>query len=118
MVSSQSLEYDPEDDDQYAIPTMPPALTPHLPDLSPMDNGQDPLTKARDLLDELLDMSCEVPLHEVNEMAEDSGVTTSQVLEWAEKSGSCHVDWISGHIRCNYGALDEDEDEDEDEDDG
>ena len=101
MVSSQSLEYDPEDDDQYAIPTMPPALTPHLPDFTPMENREDPLTKARELLDELLDMSCEVPLHEVNEMAEEAGLTASEVLGWAEKSDTCFIDWMSGHIRCN-----------------
>jgi hypothetical protein len=109
MVSSPSLGYEPEDDSQYKIPSMAPMVTPHLPEFIEPETDEDPLKRARDLLDELLDMSCEVPLYEVNDMAEDAGVTTSQVLDWAEKSQTCHVDWMSGHIRCN-----EDEDEDED----
>ena len=62
---------------------------------------QDPLKKARALLDELLEMSCEVPLYEVQEMAEDSGVKASEVLGLVEESESCFVDWMTGHIRCN-----------------
>ena len=102
MVSSPSLDYEPEDDDQYQyrIRTAPPVLTPHLDDLTQPEIEQEPLKKARELLDELLKMSCEVPLAEVNDMAEDSGVKTSEVLSWAEKSDSCFVDWLSGHIRC------------------
>jgi hypothetical protein len=101
MVSSPRLDYEPEDDNQYKIPTMPPLLTPHLEDFAQPEVAPDPLAKARDLLDELLDMSCEVPLQEVNEMAEAVGITTSDILSWAEKSETCHVDWMSGHIRCN-----------------
>jgi len=103
MVSSPSIDYDPEDDeeeeDKYAPVAAP--FAPPLNDFTQPEIEQDPLKKARDLLDELLDMSCEVPLHEVSDMAEDAGVATSAILNWAEKSDSCYVDWISGHIRCN-----------------
>ena len=110
MVSSPSLDYEPEDNDQYQIPAALPLLTSHLPEFTPPEVEEDPLKKARDLLDELLDMSCEVPLHEVNEMAEESGVKTSEILNWAEQSDSCFVDWMSGHIRCNdEPAKDEDD---------
>jgi len=97
MVSSPSLDYEPEDNDQAEMPH----LTQRLDDSTQPEIEQDPLKKARALLDELLDMSCEVPLHEVHDMAEDAGVTASEVLGWAEKSDSCFVDWMSGHIRCN-----------------
>jgi len=108
MVSSPSLDYDPEDEDQYKVPAMPPVLIPNMPDFT--EPYLDPLKKARFLLDELLEMSCEVPLHEVNNMAKNSGVETSEILNWAEKSDSCFVDWISGHIRCNdEPAKDEDD---------
>jgi hypothetical protein len=104
MVSSPSIDYDPGDDDEedkYAPVAAVAPFAPHLNDFTQPEIEQDPLKKARDLLDELLDMSCEVPLHEVSDMAEDAGVTTSEILNWAEKSDSCYVDWISGHIRCN-----------------
>ena len=105
MVSSPSLDYDPEDEDQYRVPAMTsrpePLFAPHLNDFNGSETVSNPLDKARDLLDELLDMSCEVPLHEVSDMAEEVGITTSEILNWAEKSETCHVDWISGHIRCN-----------------
>ena len=71
-------------------------LTPHLDDFI-----QDPLSKARGLLDDLLDASCEVPLKEVNEMASDVGISTADLLVWAEKSETCYVDYLSGHIRCS-----------------
>jgi hypothetical protein len=71
-------------------------LTPHLDDFT-----QDPLSKARGLLDDLLDASCEVPLKEVNEMASDVGISTADLLVWAEKSETCYVDYLSGHIRCS-----------------
>jgi len=85
MVSSPSLDMDPDDLDVFTQPEI----------------EQDPLKKARELLDELLDMSCEVPLSEVRDLAEDSGVSASEVLGWAEKSDTCFVDWVSGHIRCS-----------------
>jgi len=112
MVSSPSLDYDPEDEDQYRVPTMPPVLTPHLDDFTQPGIEQDPLKKARDLLDELLDMSCEVPLHEVNDMAQEVGITTADILGWAEKSESCYVDWMSGHIRCKDELVEGEEDAD------
>ncbi len=106
MVSNASLDYEPEDNDQYT-PAASPWLTPHLDDFTQPEIEQDPLAKARDLLDQLLDMSCEVPLHEVSDMAEDAGVKTTDILNWAETSDSCYVDWISGHIRCNEPIEDE-----------
>ena len=112
MVSSTSLDYEPEDDDQYQIPAASPLITPHQPDFTQPEVEEDPLKKARDLLDELLDMSCEVPLHEVNEMAEESGVKTSEILNWAEQSDSCFVDWMSGHIRCNDELVEGEGDDD------
>ena len=108
MVSSPSLEYDPEDEDQYRVPPTPPTQL----GLQEPAAELDPLEKARKLLDELLEMSCEVPLHEVNDMAEDSGVKTSEILNWAEKSDSCFIDWISGHIRCNDEPAKKDEGDD------
>ena len=64
MVSSPSIVgYDPEDDGDPDFTAMTPLLTPHLEDFTQPEIELDPLTKARDLLDELLDMSCEVPLH-------------------------------------------------------
>ena len=110
MVSSPSLDYEPEDNDQYQIPAALPLLTSHLPEFTPPEVEEDPLKKARDLLDELLDMSCEVPLHEVNDMAEEVGLTTSDILSWAEKSESCYVDWMSGHIRCKDELVEGEED--------
>jgi len=101
MVSDASLDFDPEDEGQYQTPAMAPMFTPSLEDFTQPEIEQDPLKKARDLLDELLDMSCEIPLHEVNDLAEDAGVHTSEILNLAEKSDSCFVDWITGHIRCN-----------------
>jgi hypothetical protein len=110
MVSSPSLDYDPEDEDPYRVPPRAPVLTPHLPDFTQPEVEHDPLGKARKLLDELLDMSCEVPLHEVNDMAEEVGLTTSDILSWAEKSESCYVDWMSGHIRCKDELVEGEED--------
>ena len=102
MVSSPSLDYEPEEnDDQEYTPAETQTLLPGLDTFAPLATERDPLKKARDLLDELLEMSCEVPLSEVHDMAEESGVTASEVLGWAEKSDSCFVDWMSGHIRCN-----------------
>ena len=66
------------------------SLTPHLDDFT-----------AKDILDELLEASCEVPLQDVNDMAIDAGFNTSDVLQLAEKSETCHVDYLTGHIRCN-----------------
>ena len=106
MVSSPSLDYDPEDEDPYRVPPMPPVQL----DLQEPAAEPDPLKKARDLLDELLDMSCEVPLQEVNEMAEEVGITTSDILAWAEKSETCFVDWMSGHIRCKDELVEGEED--------
>jgi|TARA_Y100000310_G_scaffold64221_1_gene59762 hypothetical protein len=71
-------------------------LAPHLDDFT-----QDPFTVARGKLDDLLDASCEVPLKEVNQMATDVGISTADLLLWAEKSETCHVDYLSGHIRCS-----------------
>jgi hypothetical protein len=111
MVSSPSLDYDPEDEDQYQyrVPAMTsrpePLFAPHLNDFNESETVSNPLDKARDLLDGLLDLSCEVPLEEVNDMAKEVGITTSDLLNWAEKSETCHVDWISGHIRCNDEAI-------------
>ena len=85
-----SREVDSLDDDSEL------AATPHLDDFP-----QDPLTKARGLLDDLLDASCEVPLKEVNQMALDVGISTADLLVWAEKSETCFVDYLSGHIRCS-----------------
>lgn len=99
MVSSPSLDYEPEDDRYEDTPAE--TLTPHLDDFTAPATAQDPLKKARDLLDELLEMSCEVPLYEVNDMAEDAGVKASEILSAVEKSETCFVDWMSGHIRCN-----------------
>jgi hypothetical protein len=97
MVSSPSLDYEPEDENQYQIP----AASRHLPDFTQPEVAEDPLKKARDLLDELLDMSCEVPLYEVNDLAADAGVKASEILGAVENSETCFVDWMSGHIRCN-----------------
>ena len=72
-----------------------PLYTPHLDDFT-----QDPFTVARGKLDDLLDASCEVPLTDVNQMASDVGISTADLLVWAEKSETCHVDYLSGHIRC------------------
>jgi hypothetical protein len=71
-------------------------LTPHLDDFI-----QDSFTTARGLLDDLLDASCEVPLKEVSKMATDVGISTADLLVWAEKSDTCYVDYLSGHIRCS-----------------
>ena len=110
MVSSPSLDYEPEDDDQYQIPAASPLITPHLPEFTQPEVEEDPLKKARDLLDELLDMSCEVPLYEVNDLAADAGVKASEILGAVENSETCFVDWMSGHIRCNdEHAKDEDD---------
>ena len=84
-----SREVDSLDEDK-------PLYAPHLDDFT-----QDPLTKAQGLLDDLLDASCEVPLKEVNQMAIDVGISTADLLVWAEKSETCHVDYLSGHIRCS-----------------
>jgi len=65
------------------------------------DFTQDPLAVARGKLDDLLDASCEVPLKEVSQMATDVGISTADLLVWAEKSETCHVDYLSGHIRCS-----------------
>ena len=106
MVSSPSLDYEPEDENQYQIP----AASRHLPDFTQPEVAEDPLKKARDLLDELLDMSCEVPLYEVNDLAADAGVKASEILGAVENSETCFVDWMSGHIRCNdEHAKDEDD---------
>ena len=102
MVSQPSLDYEPEDDAQHQYtPAETLPLTPHLDDFTQPANELDHLKNARALLDELLEMSCEVPLHEVNDMAEDSGVKTSEILQLAEQSDSCFIDWFSGHIRCS-----------------
>ena len=85
-----SREVDSLDDDSEL------ELIPHLDDFP-----QDPFTKARGLLDDLLDASCEVPLKEVSQMASDVGISTADLLVWAEKSETCHVDYLSGHIRCS-----------------
>jgi len=106
-----------------------PILTPHLDDFA----EGDPLLKARNLLDELLDATCEIPLGDINEMATAVGVETTDLLAWAAKSDSCFVDWASGHIRCQDEDVTQTEpppetppsspdidegDEDDDEDDG
>ena len=95
-----------------------------------------PLFKAHTLLDELLDATCEVPLSDINDLAETVGVDTTDLLAWATKSESCFVDWASGHIRCQDEDTtqpvpppetppsspdigeDDDDDDDEDDDDG
>ena len=106
-----------------------PTLTPHLDDFT----EESPLFKARLLLDELLDATCEVPLSDINDMAVNVGVNTTDLLAWATKSESCFVDWASGHIRCqeedttqpvpppesppsspDIGGDDDDDDEDDD----
>ena len=109
-----------------------PALTPHLDDFT----EEGPLFKARVLLDELLDATCEVPLSDINDMAVEVGVDTTDLLAWATKSESCFVDWTSGHIRCQEEMTtqpvpppesppsspdiggDDADDDDEDDDDG
>jgi len=109
-----------------------PALTPHLDDF----NEDSPLFKAHTLLDELLDATCEVPLSDINDLAETVGVDTTDLLAWATKSESCFVDWTSGHIRCQeemttqpvppvesppsppISGGDNEDDDDEDDDDG
>lgn len=73
-----------------------PALTPHLDDFT----EDSPLVKARTLLDELLDATCEIPLGDINDMATAVGVETTDLLAWATNSDTCFVDWSSGHIRC------------------
>ena len=78
-------------------------LTPHLDDFT-----------VKDILDELLEISCEVPLKDVNAMAVDAGFNTSDVLQLAEKSETCYVDYLTGHIRCNDNKEDSPDYEDED----
>ena len=91
------------------------SIAPHLDDFNSADNpllkeplapyqadltDGDPLFKARTLLDELLDATCEIPLGDINEMATAVGVETTDLLAWAANSETCYVDWTSGHIRC------------------
>jgi len=111
MVSGPVIDYDPEDDDRYEryyedednYEDTQPALTPHLDDFTRTDIEQDPLKKAQSLLDDLLDLSCEAPLHEVHDMALHSGLEATDILKLAEASDTCFIDWISGHIRCKDG---------------
>ena len=60
------------------------SLVPHLDDFT----EEGPLFKARVLLDELLDATCEVPLSDINDMAVEVGVDTTDLLAWATKSES------------------------------
>jgi len=92
-----------------------PLIAPHLDDFNSEENplleeltapyqanlvDGDPLFKARTLLDELLDATCEIPLGDINDMATAVGVETTDLLAWATNSETCFVDWTSGHIRC------------------
>ena len=100
------------------IPEIDPSdlLTPHLDDfLAEIDPtvAEDQVSKIMNSLLESGD--CQLPIREVWEAATDAGLSTPDLLTWAEASESCDVDYVNGLIRC---TTDPSTDEEETEDDG
>ena len=58
---------------------------------------------------------CELPIREVWEAATDAGLSTPDLLTWAESSETCQVDYVNGLIRC---ASEESTEAEEAEEDG
>tara|TARA_Y100000310_G_scaffold26232_1_gene25036 strand:- start:986 stop:1336 length:351 start_codon:yes stop_codon:yes gene_type:complete len=76
-------------------------LTPHLDDfLAEIDpsTAEDEISKIMNSLLESGD--CQLPIREVWEAATDAGLSTPDLLTWAESSDSCYVDYVNGLIRC------------------
>jgi hypothetical protein len=92
------------------------SLIPHLDDflaeLEP-SKEEDEVSKIMNGLLEAGD--CELPIRQVWEAATDAGLSTPDLLTWAESSETCQVDYVNGLIRC---ASEESTEAEETEEDG
>ena len=96
-------------------------LSPHLDDfLAEIDPdiaaevAEDQVSK---IMNSLLDSGdCQLPIREVWEAATDAGLSTPDLLTWAESSDSCYVDYVNGLIRCATEPSAEETEEEAEED--
>ena len=76
-------------------------LTPHLEDFLSEVGDKRPEDKVAEIMESLLEVGdCQLPIREVWEAATDAGLSTSELLSWAEGSENCYVDYVNGLIRC------------------
>ena len=92
--------------------TLIPHLDDFLAELGP-SREEDEVSRIMNSLLESGD--CELPIREVWEAATDAGLSTPDLLTWAESSETCQVDYVNGLIRC---ASEESPEADETEEDG
>ncbi len=51
-------------------------------------------------INDLLISNCEVPFKELASKAEEKGYRAGDILNVAESSSNCQIDWLAGVIRC------------------
>jgi hypothetical protein len=69
-----------------------------VPSLAPVSTWQETLRMH-------LEETCELPFGEVAKLAQANGIPTYRVLQEAEESGECIVDYETGHIRCSDAGI-------------
>ena len=92
-----------------------PELTPHLDDFLQEVETKRPEDKVAEIMESLLEVGdCQLPIREVWEAATDAGLSTSELLGWAESAENCYVDYVNGLIRCSSDMAGDEEESDDD----
>ena len=89
--------------------------TSHLDDFLTEMEGKKPENKVAEIMESLLEVGdCQLPIREVWEAANDAGLSTSELLSWAESAENCYVDYVNGLIRCSSDMAGDEEESDDD----
>jgi len=88
---------------------------PGLGDFLTEMEGKKPENKVAEIMESLLEVGdCQLPIREVWEAANDAGLSTSELLSWAESAENCYVDYVNGLIRCSSDMPGDEEEPDDD----